>query len=244
MSALTTATGAKTAETPSIDTRLRPFEALRAVRRLFADPQDTRQVFVVLAALRGRSGARMFARFAKSAVGLAVLADRRRLIDRLEDHAGLARLPDGSLGREYLTFMQAENLSAAGLIEPSMTDDAAALPPDARLFRDRMRDMHDLTHVVTGYGRDGFGELCLLAFMFAQSKNLGQAFICFMGWARFGREGGRGRLAAALLEAWRHGRKASWLPEQEWEAILSMPLPDLRARLQVAKPTRYPAAWA
>ncbi len=25
-------------------------------------------------------------------------------------------------------------------------------PPEALLFRDRMRVMHDLTHVVTGYG--------------------------------------------------------------------------------------------
>ena len=227
---------------PTIDTRLRPFEALRAVGRLFSNPEDTRQVFVILNALRGRSGHRMFRRFVASPTGAAVLADRRRLIDRLQDHDALARLPQGSLGREYLSFMQAENLSAAGLIEPSMTEEVQALGPDARLFRDRMRDMHDLTHILTGYGRDGLGELCLLAFMFAQNGNLGQAFIAVMGLSRFGREGGRGRMAAALLEGWRRGRRSRWLPEQDWEALLALPLPTLRETLGVAAPpVRYQA---
>jgi len=232
------------ASPPTIDTRLRPFEALRAVGRLFADPQDTRQVFVILNALRGRSGQRMLRRFAASATGATVLTDHRRLIDRLEDHAALAALPPGSLGRAYLAFMQAENLSAAGLVEPSMTAEAQAqaLAPDARLFRDRMRDMHDLTHVLTGYGRDSLGELCLLAFMFAQSRNLGQAFIVLMGLGRFGRLAGRLRMAAALLEGWRRGRRCRWLPEQNWEALLAMPLGTLRETLRVAAaPVRYQA---
>ena len=178
------------AATPTLDTRLHPYKALRAVLALLAQPEDTRQVFEILAALRGRSGQKMFTRFIASPTGKAVLADRRRLIDRLEDQNTLAALPDGSVGRDYRVFMQAENLSAAGLLEPSMTAEVRVLGPDALLFRDRMRDMHDLTHVVTGYGREGLGELCLLAFMFAQTGNLGQAFICLMSWLRAGRGGG------------------------------------------------------
>ena len=38
------------------DTRLKPFEALRAVRRLMANPEDTSQIFSIFRALRGRSG--------------------------------------------------------------------------------------------------------------------------------------------------------------------------------------------
>src|SRR6478672_3007319 len=110
------------------DTRLRPLKALRAASALMAHPDDTRQVFEVIAALRGRSGQRGFARFAASAVGQAVLAD----------HPALAALPEGSLGRDYLAFMQAENLSAAGLMEASLTEDVQRLGPDARHFRDRM----------------------------------------------------------------------------------------------------------
>ena len=41
--------------------------------------------------------------------------------------------------------------------------------------------MHDLWHVVTGYGRDELGEACLLAFTYAQNKNRGVGFIAFVG---------------------------------------------------------------
>src|SRR5471030_833471 len=101
------------------DTRLRPFEALGAVRRLLDDPDDTRQVFIVLNAMRGRSGLRLFRRFKASPVGAAILSQRRSLLARLQDGAALAQLPQGSLGRAYLDFMTAEQLSADGLAASS-----------------------------------------------------------------------------------------------------------------------------
>jgi ubiquinone biosynthesis protein COQ4 len=223
---------------------MRPLEAVRAVRRLMSDPDDTRQVFVILGAMRGRSGHRMFDRFRASAVGAAVLADRRRLIDVLEDHAALAMLPKGSLGREYLAFMQAEHLSAAGLVEPSMTEEVAAMGLDGRLFRDRMRDMHDLTHVLTGYGREQLGELCLLAFMFRQSRNLGMALIALMAMKRFPRGQTGGALRNALFEGFRRGGRAQWLPEQDWEALLARPLDEIRRQLDIEAPALYQAVRA
>ena len=39
---------------------------------------------------------------------------------------------------------------------------------DERWMGERLRDIHDLFHVITGYGRDALGELCLLAFTNAQ----------------------------------------------------------------------------
>jgi ubiquinone biosynthesis protein Coq4 len=32
------------------------------------------------------------------------------------------------------------------------------MPPDIDLFRARMRELHDVSHVVSGYGRDSLGE--------------------------------------------------------------------------------------
>lgn len=232
---------AQTALPPNPDTRLRPFQALKAVRRLFADPEDTRQVFLILAALRGRSGQRMFRRFKASAAGRSVLQDRRSLMRTLGDRAGLMRLERGSLGRAYLAFMLQENLSAEGLADASMTEDLTGLPPDARLFRERSRDAHDLGHVLTGYGRDGLGELCLLAFSFAQSGNLGMALICALALGRVPRGPQRRAVLRALLEGWRHGRRARWLPEQDWEALLERPLDALRLQLNIAPPVRYQA---
>jgi len=221
---------------PAIDTRLRPFEAARAVRRLFESPGDTRQIFIIFRAMRGRSGLRAFRRFAASATGAAVLRERRCLLTVLQNRAALAELAPGTVGRAYLDFMDEEKLSAEGLVQASESWEADAVPPDLGLYRERMRDSHDLTHVLTGYGRDPLGEMCLLAFMYAHTRNLGMAMIVGMGWPRLPPVARR-----AVTEAWRHGRKARWLPEQDFEALLSRPLEAVRRDLAIAEPSRY---WA
>jgi ubiquinone biosynthesis protein COQ4 len=180
-------------------------------------------------------------RFRASDTGAAVLAERRRLLDMLQDRAGLTRLPEGSLGRRYLAFMQEENLSADGLVAPSMQEDINGLGPDGRLLRERMRDMHDLTHVLTGYGRDPLGELCLLAFMFPQTGNLGAALIALMGCAKFAKAGYGKAARAAILQGWRHGRKAAWMPGLDWEGLMARPVEDLRRQFNILAPTGYQA---
>jgi ubiquinone biosynthesis protein COQ4 len=219
------------------DTRLRPLEAVRAVRRLLADPGDTRQVFAIFRAMRGRSGIRAFRRFATSPTGAAVLRERRRLLDTLADRTALAALPPGSVGRAYFDFMVEESLSADGLVQASQDWDHDPVPPDFALFRERMRDAHDLTHVLTGYGRDPLGEFCLLAFMYAHSRNLGMALIVAMGWPKLPPAARR-----AVTEGWRNGRKTRWLQDQDFEALLPRPLDEVRRQLGIAAPLRYRAA--
>jgi hypothetical protein len=82
------------------------------------------------------------------------------------------------------------------------------------LFRNRMRDAHDLTHILTGYGRDPLGELCLLAFMNRHSKNLGQLLIVAMSWSRM-----PSKQRAAVIQAWRNGKKARWMIALDYEAL-------------------------
>ncbi|HEV7960022.1 MAG TPA: Coq4 family protein [Rhizomicrobium sp.] len=216
------------------NTRLRPFEAMRAVRKLIASPGDTSQVFVIFRAMRGRSGQRSFRRFVESPVGQAVLRERRDLFPLLTDREGLGRLPPGSLGRIYLDFVEAENLSAQGLVEASQEWDNDPQPADVELFRRRMRELHDVTHTVTGYGRDQLGELCLLTFMYRQQGNLGMLMIVAMAWSQVPREGRK-----AVREAWRNGKKARWLPGQDWEKLLAQPLDEIRRELCVEVPRLY-----
>lgn len=222
----------------AIDTRLHPLTAIRAVRALQADPEDTRQIFVIFRALRGKSGVRLFQRFSASRTGQRILAERRSLLDVLSDRAYLAQLPDGSVGRAYLAFMEAENLSAEGLVMASEADEPAPTP-EVQLFRTRMRDAHDLTHILTGYGRDGLGELCLLAFMNRHSRNPGQLLIVAMSWTRLPKEA-----RAAVWEAYRQGGKADWFLDQDFEALLVRPLDEVRRDLGILPPLRYRALAA
>jgi ubiquinone biosynthesis protein COQ4 len=225
---------------PTLDTRLRPLEAVKAVRRLLANPEDTRQVFLILRAMRGRSGIRLFRRFQNSMTGQRILADHRNLFAALSDRAALAAMPAGSLGHDYERFMAAENLSPEGLVAPSQTYRDDVVTAEVALFRDRMRDMHDLTHTLTDYGRDPLGELCLLAFMYPHTGNLGMALIVLMGFGRLESNSAR----RAVIEAWRHGRKARWFADMDWEAMLPEQLEGLRQRFAVAEPKAYRAVMA
>jgi ubiquinone biosynthesis protein COQ4 len=220
----------------TLDTRLRPIEAVKAVRRLMANPEATQEVFVILRAMRGRSGINLFNRFEQSEMGARILGEKRSLFATLSDTTALAALPTGSLGREYHRFMASENLSPEGLVAPSQAYRGNDLvSDDVALFRDRMRDMHDLTHTLTGYGRDPLGELCLLAFMYAHSGNLGMALIVLMGFSKLETKAAR----KAVIEAWRHGRKARWFTDMDWETMLPQPLDALRQRFNVVKPNAY-----
>lgn len=218
---------------PSGDTRLHPLKAMRAFRLLQATG-DTAQVFVILRAMRGQALVKTFRRFAQSALGQKVLAERRDLFPVLTDHESLRQLPEESLGRAYLAFMEEEQLSARGLVQASESWADDPMPPDIDLFRARMRELHDVSHVVTGYGRDPLGELCLLAFTYRQFGNLGRLLIVAMAWRQIPRPG-----RAAVREAWRNGKSCAWLGDQDWEALLARPLEDVRRELSLTLPIRY-----
>src|SRR4029077_10378536 len=78
---------------PEADTRRHPVAAYRAMRNLLRDREDTRQVFLLIDALRGKTTLRQLARFRATEFGRIALAERRRLFDRLEDRAALKALP-------------------------------------------------------------------------------------------------------------------------------------------------------
>jgi ubiquinone biosynthesis protein COQ4 len=218
--------------------RLHPIAALRAVRKLMSDGENTQQVFLLIEALRGKTTLRQFARFRQTESGRAVLGENRRLLDRLNDRATLAVLPAGSLGRGYYDFMAAEDLSAEGLVEMSKITRSPA-SDDVTLFRERNREMHDLLHVVTGYGRDPLGEACLVAFSYAQTGLKGFAVIAIYAARKIARSRPDQPVRRAVFEGYRHGRSAGWLPGADWEALLAQPVEAIRAQFAVKPPTYY-----
>jgi ubiquinone biosynthesis protein COQ4 len=223
--------------------RLRPIAALRAVRNLMRNREDTQQVFLLIEALRGKTTLRQFARFRQTETGRAVLGENRRLLDRLSDRASLAALPAGTLGHAYYDFMASESLSAEGLVALSRIERPPAAD-DVTLFRERNREMHDLLHVVTGYGRDPLGEACLVAFSYAQTKLKGFAVIAVFAARRIARARPGQPVRRAVFEGYRHGRSAGWLPGADWEALLSQPIDAIRTRFAIKPPTRYHAILA
>ncbi len=223
--------------------RRRPLVAARALRKLIADPQQTAEVFVIVRALSGDSIQRGAARFATTEVGRRVLAERRDILPVLCDRDALRQLPENSLGRRYVAFAEAAGITADGLVAASeeVAEDYAELNEDEALYARRLRDIHDLWHVVTGISTQTFGEVCVVAFSYAQTRNLGLAAIALIGALKTAKETRERGVLRAAWQAYRIGRRAKWLPEADWEALLAQPLDAVRAQLGIEPPTRYQA---
>ena len=223
--------------------RLHPIAALRAMRNLIRDREDTRQAFLLIEALRGKTTLRQLARFRRSETGRAMLAERRSLLARLSDRAGLAALPPGSLGRAYYEFMAAEDLSAAGLVEASKIQRPPSVD-EITWFRERNREMHDLLHIVTGYGRDPLGEASLVAFSYAQTRQLGFAVIALFASRRISQARPGQPIRRVIFEGYRRGRRAHWLIGADWETLLSRSVEEIRQQYAVPPAYYYPKVIA
>ncbi len=223
--------------------KVRPLEAWRALRALVRNKEDTGQVFKVIDALAGTTRRRSFQRLCDSPAGRNLLAARPNLLAALMDRTGLAALPAESLGRRYHDFTYGENLTADGLVAASQeTGPRGAWTQEEAWFGARMRDQHDLWHVVTGYGREAAGELALLAFTHAQTGNRGIAAIVAMGVYKARREAPDLPILKIVAEARARARACAWLPEQAWEELLALPLQEVRQRLRITPAHDYEAA--
>lgn len=212
-------------------------EARRAMAEVAADPDNTEQAIRAIAAMSGSSHERCFRRFKRSATGLRILRERRELFDALSDLDYLGAMPDGSLGKAIWTFYTTEELSAQGLKAASVAAGGSnGGDSDAELFGRRMRDLHDVFHVMTGYGRDLRGEVACLAFTFAQTWNTGVGYLVFRALRG---SGWRSELGRLTRQAFRRGRRSRWLIDQDWEALLPQPLESLRTSLGVGPAPVY-----
>ena len=141
---------------------LRSYQALRKARAT-GDPE------IVLRFMRPfhtRQFERTYSRVVSDPVGRRLLDEQRSLLPVLSDLESLQALPEGSLGREYARFMEEEELSVTDFAEASLASMSALDYRDQRAWTlaQRLRDMHDLIHVVSGYGRDLLGEMAVLSF--------------------------------------------------------------------------------
>ncbi len=225
--------------------RFQPRRAIRHMRALIADKEDTSHVFHIVESLNGNVQVRNLKRFLKSADGRARYAERRYLPPLLDDHETLRKLPEGSVGRAYVDFMEREGLSAQGLVDEFERYRAGqpVYDDDITWFGNRLRDTHDLFHVLTGYGRDALGEDALLAFSHSQDGGFGILFIAVIGAWEVHKVAPKGaRIFSVFMEGRRHGRLAHKIAEQDILALLEENLESARERLGIRPPVAYKKA--
>jgi len=223
--------------------KIRPFHALASVMKLIANKEDTRQVFEIVGSLAGRSSKRMFGRFAKTNYGRRALTGPIKLEKVLGNREWLRAMPEGSFGRAYLAFMEGQNLTPEGLVgaanEAGIDYECETQFEEFRRLFLNLEVSHDLWHVLTGYNRDALGELCLLGFTRAQSRNPGFRLIIWIGALAIKAEQPGQPFWKAIDQGVEMGEKAGWLIGQDIEALLPLPLGEVRRRLNIIEPSCY-----
>lgn len=225
--------------------RLQPLTAIRAFRKLVADKEDTRQVFEIMRALSGRSIGRGYNRMLKTMEGGRQAFLRYELAERLDDPAWLGQFGPGTVGAAYRAFREARGFTAEGLAEEARkVVPLADAPHPVIWYSRRIRDVHDVWHVLTGYETDALGEACVVAFSYAQTRNLGFAAIGWGAAREIQREARSVPARRAVWQAYRNGRAARWLPGLDYEALFAEPLETARARLGIRPASVYQAVPA
>jgi ubiquinone biosynthesis protein COQ4 len=214
--------------------------ALKALRRLLTDKEDTGQVFEIMGALNGDSTMKGYQRLLATPDGGRLAYERVELTSRLMDDAWLDGFAPGTVGAAYREFVRGENLSAEGLAEVSRQRRGPIDQPHPYAwFGRRTRDIHDLWHILTGYHRDGLGEACVVAFSYAQTGSLGWAVIALGAGLKNG-----SRARRAIWQGYRRGQAAKWLQGEDYERLMSEPLAAARRRLNLTPATAYDAVPA
>jgi len=213
--------------------------ALRALRRLLAEPERTENAFEVVAALDPDLMQRGLGRMLSHPEGRRVFRERPCLLERLADREALVRLPEGSFGRAYLAHVERFALDPAKLVGLGRRYAAEIQGEDADLcwFADRSELSHDLHHVLTGYGADGLGETALLWFSFGHVGGRANALLMIGAALRSWRRTQPG-WPLYLWRAWRRGRRAGCLAALPWEALLATPLDEVRRLARIEPPER------
>lgn len=217
-----------------------PIKALGHFRKLIADKEDTVQVFHMTHCLPSRRFREQAQAFCESDQGRMLMRDEPYLPDMLDDHEALLRHREDSVAHAYVAFMRREGLTAAGLVAESEMAGRRKFDDQFQWFNNRLRDTHDLIHVLTGYGRDALGEQCALGFSSAQYSGMTDTFLAWAGGFELKR---RVKTDApvffAIAEARKNGARAQRVYAQTIRTLLAEPLEVARARMGIGAPHQY-----
>lgn len=150
----------------------------------------------------------------------------------------LAKLPADTLGGAYGRHMKANGLRA------DFYDDVAARHR-MHYLRLRIRQTHDIWHVLTGLGTDEFDEVALQAFYSGQFPNSTGAIIAVAAFLKSilrGRFDELNRHMEAFAEGYCAGKRSGSLIAVKWEEMWLEKIETLRQRFGIELPRKRQSA--
>ena len=200
----------------------------RAAKELFSNPeQQTEKVFALSIAMNKHQYLRILAsQFLIDEEGSWLLEHRPALDTRHVDLSALRALPAGTLGREYAAMLDAQ-------VDVNFVSVPPGLPPMISFLCQRMRQTHDIWHVLTGYQTDAAGEIELHGFYWGQTGLRSSALIAVVAGVMQSLKGRQPDLPGRIFRAYRRGRRAAPLLPRRWETMWERPLAQLKAELRL-----------
>jgi ubiquinone biosynthesis protein COQ4 len=194
----------------------------RALYELIRDTSRTEQVFLLGLVVNGPFFPSLVARITAAPGGLELLAERPSIDSRSVDFDALRALPATTLGGAYARYLDDNKL------DPDLFQAPPGLPQVAQTIAQRIRQTHDIWHVLTGYHPDVPGELALQGFTFAQLRMPSALLIATIGTLARARSE-----VAAVLDGYRRGMETQFLPPVRFEEMWDRDLDDVRRELGV-----------
>ncbi len=204
--------------------------AVRAATALARDPNDTRQVFLLAISIDRPSILQTLAQLSASEDGRALLVERPEISSRAVDYDRLRALSPDTLGGAYVRFLDAHGL------DPDMFQRPPGIPIEIAYVAQRIRQTHDLWHVLTGLPTDVPGEIALQAFTRGQLHNRTSWVLSTLGTLLYAF-----RYPSLLhdVRAWyRSGKSAAFLLSTRWESLWDEPLDAVRGQFGVVSAAR------
>lgn len=194
----------------------------RALYELVRDTSRTEQVFLLGIVLNGPFFPALVERITAAPGGLDLLAEKPSIDSRSVDFDALRALPESTLGGAYVRYLDTNHL------DPDLFQAPPGLPPVAQTIAQRVRQTHDIWHVLTGYHPDVPGELALQGFTFAQLRMPSALLIATIG--TLAKAPGE---MASVIEGYRRGLAADFLPPVRFERMWATDLETIRRELHV-----------
>ena len=200
--------------------------ALTALHRLRKNPDDTRQVFTLSIAVSARHLPALLTQFLSTDTGLELLTRRAAIDSRSVDYAALRALPSNTLGGAYARFLDDNNL------DPDLFQAPPGLPPAIAYVMQRMRQTHDIWHVVTHNDTSIPGELSVLAFSWGQTGAPSMRLLATLGALRYAFT--HSGIFKRVWQGYQLGKRAQFLGSVPWENMWHLTLSEVRAELGIA----------
>lgn len=166
----------------------------------------------------------------RNPTGRRILRDRPRITSKSLDVGHLRQLPENSVGRSYVAWLDREGVGPDTRNAVAYIDDE-----ECAYVMQRYRESHDFLHAVTGLPVIVEGEIAVKGFEFANTL-LPMTGLSLAAYVRLKPKEKERFWSTYLPWALRSGLKSEELINVYWEEILEKNVDELREELGIEKP--------